>query len=376
MVRTIPSQSLAAGAARRRSARCKDAGKRGRRSGSLVGNKQQGRKQPRVYDESDLPSKRRIADEEDDDDYDDNERGDHDDDIVTTYTADSAIVDEENDHEDEESEDEEGDNSAAEEQQVTVRNHRQQCSGVVSSTSGRVRAIPASTSRNCQASAGNSTRHSSGNGTVILGTGHQRSGVSGITIPVGGGVANVSFGTNSVSSATTGSAVTPRQSSDGSGIFDTSNSGTDATSTTASEGQGPTTDNTYQTASAITYRGNHDVLQDQTFIRLPREVAETNRTANFLKERIQKFCKKELFKKVKFVVSDSGLQHVMTRMAGIFQIPMAKKQAFKSQFKKIVMDSLNAKRAFCEQQAGKVVLSKWLTSSTWGMHAAFICLLT
>ena len=62
--------------------------------------------------------------------------------------------------------------------------------------------------------------------------------------------------------------------------------------------------------------------------------------------------------KVKFVASDSGLQHVMARMAGIFQIPMAKKQAFKSQFKKIVMDSLNAKRAFCEQQAGKVVLSK------------------
>lgn len=375
MVRTIPSRSLAAGAARRRSGRCKDAGKRGRRSGSPVGNKQQGRKQQRVYDESDLPSKRRIANEEDDD-YDDDERGDHDD-IVTTYTADSAIVDEENDQEDEESEDEEGDNIAAEEQQVTVRNHRQ-CSGVlVSSTSGRVQAIPASTSRNCHASAGNSTRHSSGNGTVILGTGHQRRGVSGIMIPVGGGVANVSFGTNSsVSSATTGSAVTPRPRSDGSGVLDNSNSGTDATSTTASEGQGPTADNTYQTASAITYRGNHDVLQDQTFIRLPREAAETNRTANFLKERIQKFCKKELFKKVKFVASDSGLQHVMTRMAGIFQIPMAKKQAFKSQFKKIVMDSLNAKRAFCEQQAGKVVLSKCLTSSIWGMHAAFICLLT
>ena len=67
MVRTIPSRSLAAGAARRRSGRCKDAGKRGRRSGSPVGNKQQGRKQQRVYDESDLPSKRRIANEEDDD---------------------------------------------------------------------------------------------------------------------------------------------------------------------------------------------------------------------------------------------------------------------------------------------------------------------
>jgi hypothetical protein len=357
MVRTISSRSLTAGAARRRSGRCKGAGKRGRRSDSPVGNIQQGRKQQRVCNDSVLPSKRHIADEEDDD-YNDDERGD-DDDIATTYTADSAIVDEENDHKDEESEDEESDNSAAEEQQVMVRNQRQRSS--VSSTSGRIRDIPASTSRNCQSSAGNSTRHSSGTGTAPLRTGQQRSGVSGNTIPVGVGVATVSFGTNSVSSATTGSAVTPRTmgefSSDGNGVLDTSNSGNVATST-ASEGQGPTADNTYRTASAITYRGNHDVLQDQTFIRLPREVAETNRTANFLKERIQKFCKKELFKKVKFVASDSGLQHVMARMAGIFQIPMAKKQAFKSQFKKIVMDSLNAKRAFCEQQAGKVVLSK------------------
>jgi hypothetical protein len=85
MVRTIPLRSLAAGAARRRSGRCKDAGKRGCRS-------------------------------------------DDDDNIVTTYTADIAIVDKENDHKDEESEDEEGDNSAAKELQVMVRNQRQRSS--------------------------------------------------------------------------------------------------------------------------------------------------------------------------------------------------------------------------------------------------------
>jgi hypothetical protein len=117
---------LAAGAARRRSGRCKDAGKRGCRSDSPVGNKQQGRKQQRVCNDSVLPFQEAHADEEDDD-YNNDERGD-DDNIVTTYTADIAIVDKENDHKDEESEDEEGDNSAAKELQVMVRNQRQRSS--------------------------------------------------------------------------------------------------------------------------------------------------------------------------------------------------------------------------------------------------------
>jgi hypothetical protein len=353
MVRTITSKSFAAGAAPAQGAvRTKDAGKRGRRSDSFVGTKKQRTsRKPQQWTRV-LADNDENGDDEDDDDErggDDNERSD---------TTESAIPD--NDNEEDETSDEDEEDGAFEEQ-VRARNPpRQRNSGSATTRTS------ASNSTNCQAGAGN---RSNRNSSAMIGTVQQRATGPHSARSTSIGVASVSFGTNSVSSAT--SAVTPATVHDSSGsgstgVLGISYSGTVAnTSTTASEGQGCLGDDTYRTAGAISYHGNHDVLQDQTFIRLPREVAETNRTANFLKERIQKFCKKELFKKVKFVASDSGLQHVMGRMAGIFQIPMAKKQAFKSQFKKTVMDSLNAKRAFCEQQAGKVVLSELRSTSAW-----------
>ena len=102
-----------------------------------------------------------------------------------------------------------------------------------------------------------------------------------------------------------------------------------------------------------------DLLEDQTHVLLPRRVAENNKQIKVLKERIQGYGKKGLFKKCKFIACEEGLQQVMAKLALIFQIPQQKRQAFTAQFKKTVMDSLNAKRAFCEQQGGKIVLSKY-----------------
>ena len=102
-----------------------------------------------------------------------------------------------------------------------------------------------------------------------------------------------------------------------------------------------------------------ELLEDQTHVLLPRRVAENNKQIKVLKERIQGYGKKGLFKKCKFIACEEGLQQVMAKLALIFQIPQQKRQAFTAQFKKTVMDSLNAKRAFCEQQGGKIVLSKY-----------------
>ena len=113
------------------------------------------------------------------------------------------------------------------------------------------------------------------------------------------------------------------------------------------------------TTSERTSSTSELLLEDQTHVLLPRKVAVNNMQIRILKERIQGYGKKGLFKKCKFIACEEGLQQVMAKLALIFQIPQQKRQAFTAQFKKTVMDSLNAKRAFCEQQGGKIVLSKY-----------------